>query len=155
MSKATRDFIVGLFVLAGLGSLAYLSLQVGGIESNGRGGLELTAEFAEIGGLKERAPVVVSGVKIGRVKRIELTPDLRAVVVLDVDSHYQLPIDTSAAIRTEGLLGQQFVALEPGAEDQLLKSGDKIAYTESALSIERLVGDFVHGNDLENEKSKE
>jgi phospholipid/cholesterol/gamma-HCH transport system substrate-binding protein len=155
MSKATRDFIVGLFVLAGLGSLAYLSLQVGGIESNGRGGLELSAEFAEIGGLKERAPVVVSGVKIGRVKRIELTPDLRAVVVLDVDSHYQLPIDTSAAIRTEGLLGQQFVALEPGAEDELLKSGDQIAYTESALSIERLVGDFVHGNDLENDKSKE
>lgn len=149
MSKATRDFIVGLFVLAGLGTLAYLALQVGGIESNGRGGLELSAEFSEIGGLKERAPVVVSGVKIGRVKRIELTPDLRAVVVLDVDARYQLPTDTSAAIRTEGLLGQQFVALEPGAEDALLKSGDQIAFTESALSIERLVGDFVHGNDLQ------
>ncbi len=153
MSKATRDFIVGLFVLAGLGTLAYLALQVGGIEGDGEGGLELSAEFTEIGGLKERSPVVVSGVKIGRVKRIELTPDLRAVVVLDVDARYQLPTDTSAAIRTEGLLGQQFVALEPGAEDALLKSGDKIAFTESALSIERLVGDFVHGNDLE--KSEE
>ena len=149
MSKATRDFSVGLFVLAGLCTLAYLALQVGGIEGEGRGGLELSAEFSEIGGLKDRAPVVVSGVKVGRVKRIELTPDLRAVVVLDVDAKYQLPTDTSAAIRTEGLLGQQFVALEPGAEDQLLKSGDKIAFTESALSIERLVGDFVHGNDLE------
>jgi phospholipid/cholesterol/gamma-HCH transport system substrate-binding protein len=153
MSKASRDFIVGLFVLAGLGSLFYLALQVGGIESNGEGGLELSAEFSEIGGLKERSPVVVSGVKIGRVKRIELTPDLRAVVVLDVDARYQLPSDTSAAIRTEGLLGQQFVALEPGAEETLLKSGDQIAFTESALSIERLVGDFVHGNDLE--KSEE
>jgi len=152
MSKATRDFIVGLFVLAGLGSLAYLALQVGGIEGEGEGGLELSAQFTEIGGLKERAPVVVSGVKVGRVKRIELTPDLRAVVVLDVDSRYQLPTDTSAAIRTEGLLGQQFVALEPGAEDALLKSGDKIAFTESALSIERLVGDFVHGNDLDESK---
>lgn len=149
MSKATRDFIVGLFVLTGLGTLAYLSLQVGGIDGEGEGGLELSAEFTEIGGLKERAPVVVSGVKIGRVKRIELTPDLRAVVVLDVDKKYELPTDSSAAIRTEGLLGQQFVALEPGAEDALLKSGDKIAFTESALSIERLVGDFVHGNDLE------
>jgi phospholipid/cholesterol/gamma-HCH transport system substrate-binding protein len=149
LSKATRDFIVGLFVLAGLGSLAYLALQVGGIEGDGTGGLELSAEFTELGGLKERAPVVVSGVKVGRVKRIELTPDLRAVVVLDVDARYQLPTDTSAAIRTEGLLGQQFVALEPGAEDALLKSGDKIAFTESALSIEKLVGDFVHGNDLE------
>jgi phospholipid/cholesterol/gamma-HCH transport system substrate-binding protein len=151
MSKATRDFIVGLFVLAGLGSLAYLALQVGGIEGE-NGGLELTAEFAEIGGLKERAPVVVSGVKIGRVSRIELTPDLRAVVHLDIDARYKLPTDSSAAIRTEGLLGQQFVALEPGAEDALLKNGDKIAYTESAMSIERLVGDFVHGNALEKPK---
>jgi phospholipid/cholesterol/gamma-HCH transport system substrate-binding protein len=153
MSKATRDLIVGLFVLGGLGTLAYLALQVGGIEGDGDGGLELSAEFTEIGGLKERAPVVVSGVKVGRVQRIELTPDLRAVVHLDVDAKYRLPTDSSAAIRTEGLLGQQFVALEPGAEDALLKSGDKIAFTESALSIERLVGDFVHGNDLE--KSEE
>jgi len=149
MSKTTRDFVVGLFVLAGLGTLAYLALQVGGIEGDGDGGLELSAEFSEIGGLKERAPVVVSGVRIGRVQRIELTPDLRAVVHLDVDAKYKLPTDSSAAIRTEGLLGQQFVAIEPGAEDVLLKSGDKIAFTESALSIERLVGDFVHGNDLD------
>jgi phospholipid/cholesterol/gamma-HCH transport system substrate-binding protein len=149
MSKATRDLVVGLFVLAGLGTLAYLALQVGGIEGDGDGGLELSAEFSEIGGLKERAPVVVSGVRVGRVQRIELTPDLRAVVHLDIDAKYRLPTDSSAAIRTEGLLGQQFVALEPGAEDALLKSGDKIAFTESALSIERLVGDFVHGNDLE------
>lgn len=153
MSKSTRDLIVGLFVLAGLGTLAYLALQVGGVEGNGAGGLALSAEFSEIGGLKERAPVVVSGVRIGRVKQIELTPDLRAVVHLDVDAQYQLPVDSSAAIRTEGLLGQQFVAVEPGAEDALLKSGDKIAFTESALSIERLIGDFVHGNDLE--KSEE
>jgi phospholipid/cholesterol/gamma-HCH transport system substrate-binding protein len=152
VTKSTRDFIVGLFVLAGLGSLAYLALQVGGVEGNGPGGLALRAEFSEIGGLKERAPVVVSGVRVGRVTGIELTPDLRAVVHLDVDTRYQLPVDTSAAIRTEGLLGQQFVALEPGAEDALLKSGDQIAFTESALSIERLVGDFVHGNDLEKKE---
>lgn len=152
MSKTTRDFTVGLFVLAGLGTLAYLALQVGGIEGNGEGGLELSAEFTEIGGLKERSPVVVSGVRVGRVKRIELTPDLRALVVFDVDSKYELPTDSSAAIRTEGLLGQQFVAIEPGAEEALLKSGDKIAFTESALSIERLVGDFVHGNDLDKTK---
>ena len=152
MSKSTRDFVVGLFVLAGLGSLAYLALQVGGIEGQGEGGLEVSAEFAEIGGLKVRAPVVISGVKVGRVKRVELTPDLRARVVLDVDAKFELPVDTSAAIRTEGLLGQQFVALEPGAEDALLKNGDTIAYAESALSIERLIGDFVHGSDLDEKK---
>lgn len=152
MSKSTRDFVVGLFVLVGLGSLAYLALQVGGIEGQGEGGLEVSAEFAEIGGLKVRAPVVISGVKVGRVKRVELTPELRARVVLDVDAKFELPVDTSAAIRTEGLLGQQFVALEPGAEDALLKSGDTIAFAESALSIERLIGDFVHGSDLEEKK---
>jgi phospholipid/cholesterol/gamma-HCH transport system substrate-binding protein len=151
LSKATRDFVVGLFVLVGLGALAYLALQVGGIEGQGEGGLEVSAEFAEIGGLKVRAPVVISGVKVGRVKRVELTPELRARVVLDVDARFELPVDTSAAIRTEGLLGQQFVALEPGAEDALLKNGDTIAYAESALSIERLIGDFVHGSDLEEE----
>jgi phospholipid/cholesterol/gamma-HCH transport system substrate-binding protein len=151
LSKATRDFVVGLFVLAGLGALAYLALQVGGVEGQGEGGLEVSAEFAEIGGLKVRAPVVISGVKVGRVKRVELTPELRARVVLDVDARFELPVDTSAAIRTEGLLGQQFVALEPGAEDALLKNGDTIAFAESALSIERLIGDFVHGSDLEEE----
>jgi phospholipid/cholesterol/gamma-HCH transport system substrate-binding protein len=152
MHHGTRDLIVGLFVLAGLAALAYLSLQVGGIEGNSRGGLELAAEFSEIGGLTERAPVVISGVRVGRVKDITLTDDLRAVVTLDVDAKYPLPVDTSAAIRTSGLLGDQFVALEPGAEDALLKSGDRIAMTESALSIERLIGDFVHGSDLGEEK---
>lgn len=154
MNKPTRDLIVGLFVLAGLSALAYLSLQVGGIEGNRQGGLLLSAEFTEIGGLTERAPVVISGVKVGKVKQIALTPDLRAVVTLDVDKKYQLPVDTSAAIRTAGLLGDQFVALEPGAEETLLKSGDKIAFTESALSIERLVGDFVHGSDIGDEKKE-
>ena len=91
MSKATRDFLVGLFVLAGLGTLAYLALQVGGVEGDGAGGLELVAEFTDIGGLKERAPVVIYGVKVGRVKRIELKHDLTAAVaVLDVDPRYEL-----------------------------------------------------------------
>jgi phospholipid/cholesterol/gamma-HCH transport system substrate-binding protein len=152
MSQSTRDLIVGLFVLAGLSALAYLSMQVGGIEGNRQGGLLLSAEFTEIGGLTERAPVVISGVKVGKVKAITLTPDLRAVVMIDVDAKYELPVDTSAAIHTAGLLGDQFVALEPGAEDTLLKSGDTIAFTEPALSIERLVGDFVHGSDIAEEK---
>ncbi len=147
-SNATRDLVVGLFVLAGLSALAYLSLQVGGIERNSQGGLELSAEFTEVGGLTARAPVVISGVKVGKVKRIELTPELRAKVVLDVDAKYPLPIDTSAAIRTAGLLGDQYVALEPGAEEELLANGGEISFTESALSIERLVGDFVHGSDI-------
>lgn len=142
----TRDFVVGLFVLAGLGAVAYLSLQVGGLSYKGPGGLVLTAAFDQIGGLKARAPVVVSGVKVGQVTRIELAEVddvLRARVTLEVDGRLKLPVDTSAAIRTAGLLGDQFVALEPGAEDELLKSGDAIDITENAVSVEGLISKFV------------
>jgi phospholipid/cholesterol/gamma-HCH transport system substrate-binding protein len=139
----TRDLVVGLFVLAGLGAVAYLSLQVGGLSYKGPGGLTLTAAFDQIGGLKARSPVVISGVKVGQVTRIDLDDGLRARVTLEVDRRLKLPVDTSAAIRTAGLLGDQFVALEPGAEDELLKSGDPIDRTENAISVEGLISKFV------------
>jgi len=150
-----RDLIVGLFVLAGLAALAYLSIQVGGLSYKGPGGLKLIATFDEIGGLATRAPVAISGVKVGQVSRIELAPDLRARVTLDLDSSLSLPIDTSAAIRTSGLLGDQFIALEPGAEETLLKSGEEIDRTESALSLERLIGKFVNNAGLDDTEKKD
>jgi phospholipid/cholesterol/gamma-HCH transport system substrate-binding protein len=151
-----RDFVVGLFVLAGLAALAYLSIQVGGLSYKGPGGLELIASFDEIGGLATRAPVAISGVKVGQVSRIELDPALRARVTLDVDRSLKLPIDSTASIRTSGLLGDQFVAVEPGAEEQMLKSGEELEFTESALSIERLIGKFVNNAGLDSEdKDKE
>ena len=145
-SSPSRDLTVGLFVLLGLAALAYLSLRVGGLGASG--GLELHATFNQIGGLAERAPVVISGVKVGKVERIELGEDLRARVTLDVDAKLALPVDTSASIRTAGLLGNQFIELEPGAEDQLLAAGGEIELTESALSIEKLVGSLIHDADL-------
>ena len=145
-TSPSRDFAVGLFVLIGLGALGYLSLQVGGLSTPS--GLELKATFDQIGGLAERAPVVISGVKVGNVTKIELSEDLRAHVTFDVDKKLELPVDTSASIRTAGLLGNQFIELEPGAEDQLLAPGGEIALTESALSIEKLVGSLVHNADL-------
>jgi phospholipid/cholesterol/gamma-HCH transport system substrate-binding protein len=146
--SSRRDLIVGLFVLAGLGAIAYLSIQVGGLSYTGPGGLHLTATFDEIGGLTTRAPVVISGVKIGHVAGIGLDENLRARVVLDLDPRYGIPLDSSAAIRTAGLLGDQFIAIEPGAEEESLRSGEEIAYTESALNIEKLVGRLVHDADL-------
>jgi len=145
-TSPSRDLAVGVFVLLGLAAIAYLSLQVGGLPT--RGGLELHATFGQIGGLSERSPVVISGVKVGKVTRIELSDDLRALVTLDVDRRLELPVDTSASIRTAGLLGNQFIELEPGAEDQLLAQGGEITLTESALSIEKLVGNLVHDADL-------
>jgi phospholipid/cholesterol/gamma-HCH transport system substrate-binding protein len=143
-----RDLAVGIFVLVGLAALAWLSVQVGGATLGGPGGLRLEATFDEIGGLTPRAPVVISGVKVGRVERIGLDDDLRARVVLEVDQSLELPIDTSASIRTSGLLGDQFIALAPGAEDQLLADGEEISFTESALSLEKLVGTLVHNVNL-------
>ena len=87
---------------------------------------------------------------VGRVTSIGLDDDLRARVELDLDPQIELPVDSSAAIRTQGLLGDQFIAVEPGGEDDLLQSGDQFDYTESALSIERLIGKFVNDAGLED-----
>jgi len=148
--SATRDLIVGLFVAAGLAAIGYLSIQVGGLSYKGPGGLRLYATFDEIGGLKARAPVEIAGVTVGQVVTIGLDPSMRARVTIDVDPSLKLPTDTSAGIRTSGLLGDQFIELEPGAEDQTLASGEEIAMTESALSIERLIGKFVHDSGVES-----
>jgi phospholipid/cholesterol/gamma-HCH transport system substrate-binding protein len=106
--------------------------------------MTLIARFDEIGGLSVRAPVVISGVKVGQVTAIQLDEDLRAQVVMDVDADLMLSVDTSAAIRTAGILGDQLVALEPGAEEDFLASGGELSFTESAFNIEKLVGTLVH-----------
>jgi phospholipid/cholesterol/gamma-HCH transport system substrate-binding protein len=139
-----RDFVVGLFVLAGLGAIAYLSINVGGLSYNGPGGLTLYASFDQTGGLKPRAPVVISGVKVGQIAKIDLGPDYRARATLDVDKSLALPTDTTASIQTAGLLGDRYVALQIGGEEQMLKSGDEITFTESAVILERLIGKLVH-----------
>jgi phospholipid/cholesterol/gamma-HCH transport system substrate-binding protein len=145
-ASPNRDLVVGLFVLAGLLSVAYLSLQVGGLAYKGPGGLLLTATFDEIGGLSVRAPVVIGGVKVGQVTKIDLDDDLRAEVSVDLDPVLSLPVDSSIAVRTSGLLGDQFLSLEPGAEEDVLKIGDAIAFTESAVNLESMIGTFIHGS---------
>ena len=146
-----RDLVVGLFVLAGLGAIGYLSIQVGGLSYTGPRGFILYASFDEIGGLKARPPVSISGVKVGQVTGVQLDDLLRARVRLDLDPSLELPIDSSAAIRTAGLLGDQFVAVEPGGEDELLKAGEEFDFTENALSIERLIGKFIDNTGLDDE----
>lgn len=147
-SNSTRDLAVGLFVLLGLLAIAYLSLQVGGLTLKREGGLVLFATFDDIGGLSERAPVRISGVRVGQVEQIVLDEDLRAEVKLDLQRDLELSIDSYAAIRTAGLLGDQFIALEPGAEDQMLRSGETFSFTESATNLDKLIGAVVHGDAL-------
>lgn len=143
-NNAMRDLWVGLFVLAGLVTLAYLSLRVGGLEFAGGDRMTLRATFDDIGGLSVRAPVRIAGVKVGQVAAIDLDDDLRAEVSLEVDSQLELSVDSAAAIRTAGLLGDQFISVELGAEDDVLQAGEEFSFTESALSIDKLVGRLVH-----------
>ena len=135
---------MGVFVLLGLGAIAYLSLAVGGASWQRRGGLELVANFDELGGLKTRAPVVVSGVKVGQVRAIGLGDDYRARVTLDLDPTLKLPADTTASIVTAGLLGDRYISLQLGGDPKLLANGDTLNFTESAVLLERLLGKLVH-----------
>ena len=147
-----RDLAVGAFVVIGLAAIGYLSVRVGGVSYNGPGGLVLYATFDEIGGLKQRAPVSIAGVTVGQVVEIGLDDLLRARVTIDVDDRLELPIDTMAGIRTSGLLGDQYIALEPGGDEILLQSGEEIGFVENALSIERLIGRFVHDSGIESDQ---
>ncbi len=145
MQRSTsRDFVVGLFVLVGLAALAYLSLTIGGAKWRRHGGMKIHAVFDQVADLKVRAPVDIAGVAIGEVTDISLQDDYRARVEMEIDPRIKLPVDTSAAIVTSGLLGDRYISLEPGAEDRYLGPGDEIAYTESALVLERVVGKFLY-----------
>jgi phospholipid/cholesterol/gamma-HCH transport system substrate-binding protein len=144
----TRDTLVGLFVLAGLGAVAFLSLRVGGFTLGTGPRLHLYASFDEISGLKLRAPVVIAGVKVGEVKSIVLDEDSRARVELDVDGKLKYPADSSASIVTAGVLGDRYVSLQLGGDDSLLGEGERIPYTESAVVLERLLGKFIHNTDV-------
>lgn len=144
-SKA-MDFGTGLFVLLGLLALFFLVTQTTGMKGFGtEPGYQVTARFNDIGGLRERAPVTMAGVRLGRVSDIRFDNDrLNAEVILTIDSRYDnLPADSTASIRTSGLLGEQYVALDPGGDPAALANGDKIIHTQSALVLEKLIGRFL------------
>lgn len=144
MGTSVRDLLVGSFVLAGFAALAYLSISLGGLTYMGPGGLVLYATFDEVGGLSARAPVVIGGVRVGEVESITLDPeDFRARVKLDLDPDLKLPDDSSASIYTQGVLGNQYVSLQPGASEDVLASEQEIAFTENATVLERLIGRVV------------
>lgn len=141
---AVRNLVVGTFVLVGLLALAYLSLSVGGLSLMAPETITVYAGFDEIGGLKPRGKVVISGVKVGEVTTVELDEDYRARVGLQLDASLHYPEDTSASIMTAGILGDQYVLLELGGEIRSLENGDELTFTEGALILERLVGKLIH-----------
>lgn len=144
--RATRTLEIGtgFFVLLGFAALFFLATQLpqGGIKvGGGQGGYTVTAEFDNIGDLKEGAPVALAGVTIGEVTNVGIDPqDYRARVTMRIDSKYnQIPDDSFASINTQGLLGGQYIALDAGGSDTYLKNGSQIAMTQSAFVLENLV----------------
>jgi phospholipid/cholesterol/gamma-HCH transport system substrate-binding protein len=150
-----RDLLVGLFVLGGIGAVAYLSFRVAGPSVGGPHGLTIYAAFDQTGGLKVRAPVMIAGVKVGQIRAITLDDRFRARVKMDLDPSLKLPADTSASIVTQGILGDRYISLQLGGDPEVLKSGDEIAFTESAVILERLIGKLVHNADVGGGKTAE
>jgi len=146
MSKTKTDFWVGLFVLLGAAALVFLALRAGNMSTfSFAPTYTLTAAFDNVGGLKVRAPVKSAGVVVGRVAAIGFdNKSFQATVTLDINAAYQFPKDSSAAILTSGLLGEQYVGLTAGAEDQNFAAGGKIRYTQSAVVLENLISKFLY-----------
>ena len=146
MQTRFLEIAVGAFVAAGLAALFMLAMKVSNLTAvSTENGYALQARFHDIGGLKVRAPVTLAGVTIGRVAAIGLDANTYdAVVTMRIEGAYdRLPTDTSASIFTAGLLGENYVALEPGGEESFLKPGDDIKLTQSAVVLERLIGQFL------------
>lgn len=146
MRERTVEVIVGLFMLAGIVALLVLALKVSGLSSYvGGGGYLVTANFDNIGSLKPRAPVTIAGVRVGEVTDIHLDQgSFRAVVTMQLNpDENKIPTDTSASIFTQGLLGANYISLNPGFNQVFLKNGDKIGDTHPALILENLIGQFL------------
>ena len=145
MSKRNLKILVGLFVVLGLAALVFVSLKAANLTSFSNGATyALTARFDNIGGLKARAPVRSAGVVVGRVTSISLdAKTFQGVVSLEVQRSYEFPKDTSAKILTAGLLGDQYIGLEPGGDEKNLVAGDVITQTQSAVVLENLISQFL------------
>lgn len=145
MNRATIDLWVGIFVALGLAALAFLSLRVGNLlNTQSAPSYRLEARFDNVAGLKPRAPVKSAGVVVGRVETIRLDgKTYEAVVAMRVNDGYSFSRDTIASILTSGLLGEVYVGLDPGGDTQMLGDGATISKTQSAVILERLIGQFL------------
>jgi len=147
MRLRTVEISVGAFMLAGILAIAFLAIQVSGLnlKDNNRATYKLTAHFNNVSGLAVRAKISVAGVVIGRVTSISLDPvDSRALVEMAIDKQVDyLTIDSIAAIQTSGILGEKYISISPGGDAEVLKDGDEIMDTQSSLVLEDLIGKFL------------
>jgi phospholipid/cholesterol/gamma-HCH transport system substrate-binding protein len=151
MERAKNDVWVGLFVLIGAAALVFLALQAANLLSlSFQPSYRVMAKFDNIGGLKPRAAVKSAGVVVGRVESITFDDkSFQARVSLSLDSRFHFPKDSSLKILTSGLLGEQYVGIEAGADDKVLAAGDTITTTQSAVVLENLIGQFLYNKAAE------
>ena len=156
MNRSTIDLWVGIFVAAGFAGLLFLALKVGNLASFSTAKTyEVKATFSNIGGLKVRAPVKSAGVVVGRIADVRFDNEsFEAIVIMNLEAVYQFPRDTTAKILTSGLLGEQYVGLEAGGDGVMLKSGDRLRLTQSAVVLENLISQFLFKSAAEDKGAK-
>jgi phospholipid/cholesterol/gamma-HCH transport system substrate-binding protein len=154
MERTTLDLWVGMFVVAGVAALVMLAMKVGNLGTyNVAESYQVHAYFSNIGGLKPKASIRSAGVLVGRVTSITLdTERYEANVVMSLDKRYQFPKDTFANILTSGLLGEQYIGLVPGGDTEMLKNGEQLKQTQSAMVLEDLIGKFMYNKAAEPTK---
>jgi phospholipid/cholesterol/gamma-HCH transport system substrate-binding protein len=156
MNRSMIDLWVGIFVAVGFAALLFLALKVGNLATfSTNQTYQVDAKFANIGGLKVRGPVKSAGVVVGRVANIRFdTESYEAIVSMTVDVSYQFPRDTTAKILTSGILGEQYVGLEAGGDGVMLKNGDRVRLTQSAVVLENLISQFLFNKAAEGKDEK-
>jgi phospholipid/cholesterol/gamma-HCH transport system substrate-binding protein len=140
------EILVGAFMALGFVALFFLAMRVSNLSTATSGeGYRLTAKFDNIGSLRVRAPVSMAGVRLGRVEAIDFDQEtFQALVTLRIEDRYdEIPADTFANIFTAGLLGEQYIGLDPGGSPDPLRDGDRIEFTQSALVLEQMIGQFL------------
>ena len=154
MERTTLDLWVGMFVVGGIAALVMLAMKVGNLGTyNVSDTYQVHAYFTNIGGLKPKASIRSAGVLVGRVTSISLdTQRYEANVVMSLDKRYQFPKDTFANILTSGLLGEQYIGLMPGGDTEMLKNGDLVTQTQSAMVLEDLISKFMYSKAAEPSK---
>ena len=156
MNRSTIDLWVGIFVAAGFAALLFLALKAGNLATFSTAqSYQVQAKFANIGGLKVRAPVKSAGVVVGRIADIRFDNEsYEAIVSMTIEQNYAFPRDTTAKILTSGILGEQYVGLEAGGDGVMLKSGDRVRLTQSAVVLENLISQFLFNKAAEGKDEK-
>lgn len=142
--KMDKELAVGIFLIIGIFSLAYISIKLGKLEVLGSQGYTLYAEFEDAGGVKPGASVEIAGVQIGKVKNITLD-NYQALVEFTISKNVEIQEDAIASIKTKGLIGEKYVQISPGGSEKFLRNGEKIRETESAIDVEELISKYVFG----------